>query len=73
MTKQTLFEQIKWGCKTHPCDIAPRDYIDDENYVDVDSGERLESLKTYVIDKGSNWEWFCEIYNYNHLDENGKW
>jgi len=73
MTKQTLFEQIKWGCKTHPCDIKPSDWRNDEEYVDVDSGLILESLKTYVIDRGSNWEWYCEVYNLNHLHENGDW
>lgn len=73
MTKLNVFEHIKWGCKTHPHDINPRDYLEDEEYVDVDSGERLESFKTFIEDKGCNWEWYCEVYELNPQDENGIW
>ena len=70
MTELTLFERITWGCNTHPVDIHFLDYR--ENYCD-EQGLRDCSLREFVIAKDCNWEWFCQEWGLNPLDENGNW
>lgn len=73
MTDLTLFEQIKWGCKTHPLDIDILEYRYCGHFVDQDTGVRMYSLKQFVKAKECNWEWFCEFYSLNPDNENGNW
>lgn len=73
MTELTLFERITWGCKTHPVDIDFLDYRYSGHYVDQTTGERMYSLREFVEAKECNWEWFCQEWGLNHLDENGNW
>lgn len=75
-TELTLFELIKFQCKTHPRDVIydrnlPQYSVYYENYTD---DAYYDTLRELVEDQGCNWEWYCDYFSLNMKDEKwGKW
>lgn len=66
----TLFDMLKY---THPKDVIyntedPMKHVYFENVYD---DGYYDTLRELVESQGSNWEWYCEYYDRNPLDE--KW
>jgi hypothetical protein len=76
MPEITLFDRLKYNCKTHPHDVQynTEDPMLHIYYENVYEDAHWDTLRELVEYQGCSWEWYCEYYEKNPLDEKwGKW